>query len=333
MEHVGVGLHNFGATCAINTLIQILTHTATIRMLLLDASTTAESESAPATTHTRRLCTQLADVVDKLYVQHKPVAPCGLVQTIFAMFPDNFNEHEQMDICELWMLISQKLAEEMACVVSPESGCVSPFQVHTHIDPMHVQKYVNQFNANSSCAFLKAIQSVQLGVVQCEDCSNKSWNVEVLTSHAVEVPTNSDSKSLGDLLLRNYRIDKLKDWTCEKCKHVGALKQAQIYMLPKILMVSIKRFFMDSTGRFFKINNPVDIQEHLSFEINGVSQVYRLAGIANHYGMYSGGHYNAHVRVRDDAWECIDDVHVSAIPNTNFLLNNQSAYLMCYELQ
>jgi hypothetical protein len=118
------GLHNFGATCAVNTLVQILTYNTTIRTILFQDVKDGG------------LITQLVDVMDKLYNQRNQVAPGALIHLIYTMFPGNFNPHEQMDICEVWMLLSQKLVDELAISVDGSET----YAVHA------VQSRINSFN-------------------------------------------------------------------------------------------------------------------------------------------------------------------------------------------
>lgn len=316
MNHGG-GLQNFGATCALNTLVQILTYSTTIRTILFE------------NVKDGGLTTQLVDVVDKLYNKRNQVAPGALVHLMYTMFPGNFKPHEQMDICEVWMLLSQKIVDELAV---PVDGSETFEALFTHALSNTVQGCLNSFNNNSKSAFLQAIQGVHFSTVKC-DCGETQCNVEVQTTYEIEVPSSDQVHSVSELLLRNYALDRLNDWTCEKCTRSGALKQNQMYVLPKILMVCIKRFGMDAVGTFVKINTPVHVDEGLLFKINGASRRYSLTGVANHYGGYNGGHYNAHVRVDDDAWVCFDDMNVFPLPNTEFLRSSQSAYLMCYELE
>jgi ubiquitin C-terminal hydrolase len=95
----------------------------------------------------------------------------------------------------------------------------------------------------------------------------------------------------------------------------------------------VKRFRMSSNGSFKKINTPINISQQINIGINGVTSKYNLVGIGNHYGVYGGGHYTAHV-LENNNWMCCDDIHRSVIDisQDNIFVNNTSAYIVCYEL-
>jgi ubiquitin C-terminal hydrolase len=90
---------------------------------------------------------------------------------------------------------------------------------------------------------------------------------------------------------------------------------------------------MTENYQFKKINTPVNISSHIQIELNGNPANYKLIGIGNHYGIYGGGHYNAHV-LEDNKWICFDDLNRSIInlETNNIFVNNKNAYMVCYEL-
>ena len=79
-----------------------------------------------------------------------------------------------------------------------------------------------------------------------------------------------------------------------------------------------------------KIHRPIEIMRELEFTYNGKTTCYKIRGVANHYGSYNGGHYNAFVEC-DGTWFCYDDEHVVKI-NDNFIDESRDAYLLCYEM-
>jgi ubiquitin C-terminal hydrolase len=319
----GGGLHNLGQTCALNTLIQIISYNSTLRGIILNAM---HCSNAPLT-H------KLGDVINKIYTQKKDVIPRDILRYILSAFPDNFRQHEQMDICELWMIISNRIAEELGVVVKTNEKGIKPLSSgHDVVNPLKIKACVDRFNSNKSSIFLEAIQSINLSIVQCDTCKDTPWNVEVQTTYDIEAPSDGSVVPVSDLLLRTFGIDKLPGWKCDKCSNEGALKQSQVYSLPKVLVISIKRFRMNKSGRFTKIHNSVVIQEVITFEINSKKFNYRLTGIGNHYGSYNGGHYNAHVCLSNGDWLCCDDTIISPVSDTSFMKSSASAYILFYEL-
>lgn len=310
-------LHNLGATCALNSLVQLICHSESLRSVLLS--------SKPNTEDSGSLTAQLVDVIKLLYNTNQIVNPSGLLNCIFRMFPSNFRRGEEMDICELWMLISDKIADE----------CKIPIvNVAETSARDKIQNTINILNNRSTSKWIRTIQRSQISIIQCNsrECADIQWNVEVMVSYELELPTANASMHISDLLLQNYKVDDLCDWVCDKCKKTGGSKQNKVNTMPTVLMVTIKRFHMSENGAFHKLNKGIDIDETIDIQSTGRRWIYKLCGVANHYGSYGGGHYNAFVRENDN-WLCYDDNHRinMNMPKEKFLMDNKNAYLLCYE--
>lgn len=87
-------------------------------------------------------------------------------------------------------------------------------------------------------------------------------------------------------------------WLCPRCQvRREATKTMQLWRLPPILLVQLKRFSMN--GPFWdKLQTLVDFPVR-GLDLAGVvdgpfhGRPYNLYGICNHYGSLSGGHYVA----------------------------------------
>ncbi|XP_010908130.1 ubiquitin carboxyl-terminal hydrolase 9 [Elaeis guineensis] len=126
-------------------------------------------------------------------------------------------------------------------------------------------------------------------------------------------------------------------WYCPSCKeHRQATKKLDLWRLPEILVVHLKRF---SYSRFLKnkldtfVNFPVhnlDLSKYVKHrEVAPHSYVYNLYAISNHYGGLGGGHYTAYAKLIDeDSWFHFDDSHVS--PANEDEIKTSAAYLLFY---
>jgi len=87
---------------------------------------------------------------------------------------------------------------------------------------------------------------------------------------------------------------------CPGCKkHQQASKKLDLWRLPEILVVHLKRF---SYSRFLKnkletyVDFPIeklDLSGFLAHKNGSLSNCYGLYAIINHYGSMGGGHYTA----------------------------------------
>lgn len=127
-------------------------------------------------------------------------------------------------------------------------------------------------------------------------------------------------------------------WYCPKCKeHRQATKKLDLWRLPDILVVHLKRF---SFSRFMKnkldtfVNFPVhnlDLTKYVQQKI-GIPQsfIYELYAVSNHYGGLGGGHYSAYAKlIEEDSWYHFDDSHVSSVKEEE--IKTSAAYVLFYQ--
>eukprot|EP01091_Cochliopodium_minus_P014352 TRINITY_DN4863_c0_g1_i1.p1 TRINITY_DN4863_c0_g1~~TRINITY_DN4863_c0_g1_i1.p1 ORF type:complete len:1222 (-),score=389.81 TRINITY_DN4863_c0_g1_i1:15-3647(-) len=123
-------------------------------------------------------------------------------------------------------------------------------------------------------------------------------------------------------------------WYCTKCKnHVQAKKKIDLWKLPKVLILQLKRF---QAGRFFdkiasKIEFPLkdlNLKDFLTNNEND-SATYDLIGTINHSGGLSGGHYTAYAKNGDNFYN-FNDKNFSLVNNPNDIITT-SSYVLFYQ--
>lgn len=125
-------------------------------------------------------------------------------------------------------------------------------------------------------------------------------------------------------------------WYCPRCKeHRQATKKLDLWMLPDILVVHLKRF---SYSRYLKnkldtfVNFPIrslDLNKYVKSK-DGQSHIYELYAVSNHYGGLGGGHYTAYAKLIDEnRWYHFDDSHVSPVGEAE--IRTSAAYLLFYQ--
>jgi len=115
-----------------------------------------------------------------------------------------------------------------------------------------------------------------------------------------------------------------------------ATKRLQFKLLPKVLVVNLKRFsYNKDTGCPQKIKKAVRYEEKLVFERtwlvgDAAAQEYFLTAVICHHGdSVNGGHYNAAVRYNND-WFMYDDALVQQMELREVLNQQFTAYLLLY---
>lgn len=299
------GLQNIGNTCGINTLIQCMYSVNRIKTILLN---TISNDST--------LSLQFLDVFSKLQSGHS-LTPNGIIQCIYSNFKDIIIPMHQHDIGELWMLISNKIADELGSKIQK--------RILDNCDP--ISSSIHKMNENKTSEWIKSIQGTTMSITECNSCKEQVYNPEIFVTFSLDI-----EESIIKMLSNFFIIDYLPEWRCDKCKIKGGKKQSQLHKLPSVLVIQIKRFHMNNNGIIKKLNDPVNIPFDLSIKTNTEDCKYILKSIGNHYGNYQFGHYTATV-LENNTWYVCDDISISILHNIDsYLVNNTSAYLLFYEL-
>uniref|UniRef100_A0AAQ5X6N8 Ubiquitin carboxyl-terminal hydrolase n=1 Tax=Amphiprion ocellaris TaxID=80972 RepID=A0AAQ5X6N8_AMPOC len=154
-------------------------------------------------------------------------------------------------------------------------------------------------------------------------------------------------KDCIELFTTKEKLGAEDPWYCPNCKqHQQATKKLDLWSLPPVLVVHLKRF---SYSRYMrdKLDSLVDFPlrdlDMSEFLINPNAGPcrYDLIAVSNHYGGMGGGHYTAYAKNKDDGkWYNFDDSSVSPANEDQIVLeifyilafvNNQSdkSYLVC----
>lgn len=196
---------------------------------------------------------------------------------------------------------------------------------------------------------------------------NYILNVEKITiPETGHLSTKEDSGILKledcfRLFTKSEKLEGSESWYCSKCKdHVNAKKQLQLWRLPEILVLHLKRFDSNSSadsghyGSMFmnfgssgsKINSFVDFPiDSLRMDdficpesrpefVDSFDQLpdYELFGIINHFGQAHFGHYTAYSRtdVVGNEWSHFDDETVTRISSPETEIKTKAAYVLFY---
>jgi ubiquitin carboxyl-terminal hydrolase 4/11/15 len=148
--------------------------------------------------------------------------------------------------------------------------------------------------------------------------------------------------SIEDCLVHSSQPEQLDAENtiyCKVCKaHVQAQKKMEVYKLPKILIMHMKRFKIQ--GYYgSKINktitfpiNDFDLSSFVRAPGQG-RQVYDLFAVSNHFGSMSFGHYTAFAKNKNTQhWFNFDDSSVSQIRgDVESTIVSGAAYVLFYE--
>ncbi|XP_045242207.1 ubiquitin carboxyl-terminal hydrolase 4 isoform X2 [Macaca fascicularis] len=125
-------------------------------------------------------------------------------------------------------------------------------------------------------------------------------------------------------------------WYCPNCKkHQQATKKFDLWSLPKILVVHLKRF---SYNRYWRdkldtvVEFPIRGLNMSEFVCNPSARpyVYDLIAVSNHYGAMGVGHYTAYAKNKlNGKWYYFDDSNVSLASEDQIV--TKAAYVLFYQ--
>uniref|UniRef100_A0A3Q1EI65 Ubiquitin carboxyl-terminal hydrolase n=1 Tax=Acanthochromis polyacanthus TaxID=80966 RepID=A0A3Q1EI65_9TELE len=125
-------------------------------------------------------------------------------------------------------------------------------------------------------------------------------------------------------------------WYCPTCKkHQQATKKFDLWSLPRILVVHLKRFSYNRCWRD-KLDTVVDFpirdlnMSEFVCDPKASPYIYDLIAVSNHYGGMGGGHYTAYGKNKvDGKWHYFDDSSVSSASEDQIV--TKAAYVLFYQ--
>eukprot|EP00891_Asterochloris_glomerata_P002915 jgi/Astpho2/2915/e_gw1.00050.93.1_t len=196
----------------------------------------------------------------------------------------------------------------------------------------------DNYKARNDSALVDLFQGLAKSTLVCPNCLHRSVKFDPIMYLTLPLPDNR-VRTFQATVVHAYQtpeqLDKDNEWYCSKCKeHVQATKKLDIWSLPEVLVVHLKRFLHTRTRRE-KIETPVDFPlEGLDLtpyllHHQDVPAVYDLYAVSNHFGGLGGGHYNAFAKQPgSDQWYCFDDSSVRQISEEQVC--KASAYVFFY---
>ncbi|XP_078494568.1 ubiquitin carboxyl-terminal hydrolase 15 [Ciona intestinalis] len=190
------------------------------------------------------------------------------------------------------------------------------------------------------------------------DWSYHVYEHQLMQHHWSDVSENHESMATANIRKANSgvqlhdcmrlftteeQLDKDDAWYCSDCKkHQQATKKFDLWMLPPVLIIHLKRF---SYTRYSRdkldtlVNFPTRDLDLSDFIVNPnkgslpkPKRCYNLIAVSNHYGGLGGGHYTAYAKNHiDKQWHYFDDSSVSLSSEDRVV--TKAAYMLVYQRQ
>lgn len=337
------GIENLGSTCAINSLIQIITRNDILRNIILNNNFAENTISD-----------QLKEIIDLMYVKNNSIIPRKFLNIFYNIFRDIFYQGEQIDIGELWTFLSDKISDDM--IALPAANNINSLAdyltegviynsdtdfnnaiVNCKLLRKKYEYYYNKFNKKNSI-WQKNTQGFYLNTTRCVNCNLTFYNFEPFTSLNIDIPTDMISPKISDMISQSLKEEVINgDWFCSKCnKKCSYKKSTKLWKLPDVLVIIIKRFINIQ----LKNNAPITINDYLNFNKGSIlsnkkDAIYLFSSAALHFGSLNGGHYSAICNTPDGniLYDDRNVVNIDTDNKINFKNKNANAYMLIYTLK
>ena len=138
--------------------------------------------------------------------------------------------------------------------------------------------------------------------------------------------------------LDSYAREETLSMKCPRCEEETAhTSKIQLYRLPPVFVVHLKRFLYAMGNGGVKLNGLVDFPVRNfdlspwccpdSPHVSGTKPIYELYGVIYHKGSLSYGHYYSHI-LSEGKWWCFDDTDVTEISEAQVV--TAEAYVLLY---
>ena len=154
-----------------------------------------------------------------------------------------------------------------------------------------------------------------------------------------ESSTNQGIKleKLFEEFSKEEKLDKENKYKCENCKNeLEANKKIEIYHIPKVLIIHLKRFNNNKKINTFIEFPLTDLNIQPFIKSEDIVSKYDLFGVINHFGSMEYGHYTSFcLNYKDDNWYEYNDRIANKIQKgkEKDAIINKNAYILFYRAQ
>jgi ubiquitin carboxyl-terminal hydrolase 8 len=331
-----VGLTNLGNTCFMNAGLQCLSHIEPVCAYFLTGKYQQELNEKNSFGTGGYLAKAFAKLQEQLWQKSsKTHSPKPLHSTLGRFAPHLFDGYQQQDAQEFLAYLLDGLHEDLNLVKERpppkiyrnEDEELQADEEQRELELKMGEEYVAAMAWMTHLARHRSIlvdlfQGQLRSQVTCTVCDKVSKTFDPYLY--MSLPVNADMRSLEDalqLFLAEEVLSGNEQWRCNRCKQrVNARKKIDIWKLPPVLIIHLKRFEFDTRScRFRKIQ--AELKSPLTIDLSNWVQgeqketlVYEMQCVANHSGAFGSGHYTAMCRHPiDGKWYHFNDDKVDEV--------------------
>jgi ubiquitin carboxyl-terminal hydrolase 8 len=354
-----VGLQNIGNTCFMNSSLQCLSNTKLLTQYFLKNQHVSDLNRDNPLGMKGEIAYQYASLLKELWSRNGgSVVPRQFKKTL-SKFAPQFVGMRQHDSQELLAFLLDGLHEDLNRVK------VKPYveQIEDVNKPEEevAQEAWNYHLSRNNSIIVDLFHGMYKSRLRCADrsCQHVSLTFDPFMYLSLPLSDGTGAKNNNSgtrrastpkggaiditdalsMFTSEEQLGSKDEWLCPKCKtQQRAFKKIDVWKLPKILVLHLKRF-QHGKYRRSKVDTAVtfpstnlDMSKYVASNARQFNSgcAYNLYGVSQHMGGLGGGHYTASARSwHDGSWYNFNDSSVSPVlPDS---VGGRNAYVLFYE--
>ena len=266
-----------------------------------------------------------------------------LIEEINLEFKEN---KDLIDFIKIYNIFSEIIKSEDICDDKKEKlGIIIKEYNRINLDKItqiKANNYIKSYFKSNYSIIKEIFSGLYLSRIKCCECGYYNGTFDPFNSIQLQIPnTNNNDVDLDFCIDSFFKAELLQNdnkYNCIRCrKKVLAKKKLELWYLPKVLIIQLKRYDFSNNYNLTKktclVKCPLDIsmKKYIS-EINNSNNDYKyeLYGICNHIGGTGFGHYTAYVKNPISLlWYEFNDDTISLIDKKDIITDK--AYILFYK--
>lgn len=324
------GLTNLGNTCFMNSALQCLSHTYELNDFLSTEEYKKKLNRVPESL----ILWEWDKLRKQMWSENCIISPGGFLHSIqrIARIKDAelFTGFLQNDLTEfLDFLINcfhNSIKREVKMTITGDKSTSQDELAIKCYEMMRIM-YKKEYSEMIDLFF-----GIHVSKVTTKESEYENISPEPFFNLQVELPLKKKNLNLYDCL-ELYTSEETIEGGIEvnnKKKKEEAKKQIQFWSLPKILVITIKRFNNNNRKdkRFVNFDMEMDLRKYV-IGYGKKTCIYELYGVCNHMGGTRGGHYTSYIKNANSKWYLCNDTNVIEITNLE-KIKSPAAYCFFY---
>lgn len=335
-----VGLKNLGNTCFMNSALQCLLNTPPLADYFMNDIHIKEINKDNFLGSKGVVTSAFADLYKQYWTREdiNVIDPQDFYEAI-SKFAPQFSHGTQEDSQEFMAFLLDIIHEDLNRV--KDKPYIADKDHNDNKLEEHATESWKYYLMRNKSIIVDLFQGQSKSTLKCLQCGYVSHKFEPFMYLSLPIPEDDGNKPKVSLIecLKEYskeeKLDGEEKWNCTRCKvPVDSTKKIEIWKLPNILIVHLKRFKFTREMRG-KVQTFIDFP-HADLDLGGVAAgaqrdlpIYDLFAISNHEGSLSDGHYFTFAKNRDNHnWYAYNDSEVMTLSSEQLV--SSSAYLLFF---